>query len=1029
MKRYTPSAGVAANGSRETIMFIRSSALTAAIVIAILVIPAGAESFTQSSTLLTLDGNGWTAAADPDNTGREENWWQAPRSEAIPVRVPGIFQEALPGYHGVAWYWHDFTAPEAPYSNGRCLLRFHAVDYLADVWVNDTHVGEHEGGETPFTFDITETILPGQNNRVAVRVLNPKAEAIDGIVLSQTPHRNKGASGIVVGGSYNSGGITEPVELFWTPAVYIEDVFLRPDWKTGVVQVETTIRNSGDASVEGIFRFTISPALESQPVASILVSHDLPPGSSVINSELNVEDHRLWQLDDPYLYRLVTSVEPSSPSDTPVPQVHEYFTRFGFRDFRVEKGYFRLNGKRIFVKSSHTGNHCPVGAILPPDSAKDLLRKDLVYAKSCGFNMIRFIAGMAHPYQLDLCDEIGLMVYEENLAGWCMEDSPDMARRFDFSTREMVLRDRNHPSLTIFGLMNEMGNGPLVQHAIGTLGLVRSLDDTRLILLQSGRWDGQYSVGSVSNPGSTTWEHVWGVESPEYQGAAGNGPFGGYFTGAGDAHVYPGTPHTPDIEAGIRNLGSDSKPVFLSEYGIGSLMNAIRELRFYEQHGANPDWDDFKYFKQTEEKLTAAWDLLGMNDVYAFPEEMLRDSQRLHCRQRLLGFNLIRSNPKICGYNLTGLLDHGYTGEGLWTFWREFKPGIADALQDGFAPLRWCLFVSPMHGYTGRPIKVEVVLATEDVLMPGAYPVLMRILGPDGIVWERETEVVVPQPAAGEDGPLAVPVFTEDLTLSGPTGKYTLAVTMKHGGAPAGGRLDFYLSEPPRMEPPVTVAAIQIDPSIREFLTTRGVTVVPLENTPADTRQVILIGDMNDSNTDAAARAALLERVARGSAALFLKPEAFQKGDASTGWLPVKNKGGLTHFPDWLYHKECVAKKHALFSGLQPRGIMDWDYYGPVISNKFFENLDTPDDIAAAAFAVCHSSRPDGFAAGIMLGAYTFGAGKVVLNTFNILDNIDKHPAADKLLLNMIEYGSAIASTPAAPLPEDYAARLVEIGY
>src|SRR5690606_2910031 len=138
------------------------------------------------------------------------------------------------------------------------------------------------------------------------------------------------------------------------------------------------------------------------------------------------------------------------------------------------------------------------------------------------------------------------------------------------------------------------------------------------------------------------------------------------------AHVYPATPHTPAIEAGIRNLGADSKPVFLSEHGIGSLMNAIRELRYYEQHGPNPEWADLKHLQPTEEKRTADWKRFGMEGVYAFPEDMLRASQQLHCRQRLLGFNLIRSNPKICGFNLTGLLDHGYTGEGLWTFWREF---------------------------------------------------------------------------------------------------------------------------------------------------------------------------------------------------------------------------------------------------------------------------------------------------------------------------------------------------------------------
>jgi Glycosyl hydrolases family 2, sugar binding domain/Glycosyl hydrolases family 2, TIM barrel domain/Glycosyl hydrolases family 2 len=982
-----------------------------------------ARANTTGTTVLSLEGNDWVVAADPNNVGRNEAWWKQARPEAKPVRVPGIFQEALPGYHGVAWYWREFTPPQNPYPGGRCLLRFHAVDYLAEVWLNNVSVGGHEGGETPFVLDVTDAVKPGTPNRLAVRVLNPKAEPIDGIVLVETPHRNKVPAGITPGASYNSGGITEPVEVYWVPAVRLDDVYVRPDWKTGRVKVQATVMNTGKTAVRGQFQFTIASALGNEPVATLRLEREVPPGHKQVDAELMVAHRRLWQLDDPFLYRLTTRLTSGPNGD-----VHENFTRFGFRELRVEKGYFRLNGKRIFLKSSHTGNHCPIGAIVPPASAPDLLRKDLLYMKSCGFNTVRFIAGIAHPYQLDLCDEIGLMVYEEDLASWLLADSPKMAERFDADLREMVLRDRNHPSVVIFGLVNEMANGPLVRHAVASLGLLRSLDDSRLVLQQSGRWDRQFNIGSVCNPGNTQWECVWGAENPDYQGSARSGPFGGYIMGAGDAHVYPSVPHTPAIEAGIRNLGKDTKPVFLSEYGIGSLMNAIRELRHYEQSGANPEWDDFKYFKQTEEKLTADWKRFGMEGVYAFPEEMLRASQKLNVRQRLLGFNLIRSNPKICGYNLTGLLDHGYTGEGLWTFWREFKPGIMEALQDGWAPLRWCLFATPMHGYAGRPLKLEAVLANEDVLTPGSYPALLRVVGPNGIAWEAKRQVVIPKPPPGEDGPLAVPVFADDVTLSGPTGKYTFAATLEHGGAPAGGRLAFYLSEPPAPMA-ATVAVSMVDSSVQDWLKARGVNVTPLGPAPSARRQAILIGDWNETEVEPKTRRDVLERVARGGVAVFLNPRAFRKGRDPVGWLPLKNKGRLTVFSDWLYHKECVARKHPFFAGLQPPGIMDWDYYGPLISNRFFEGQDTPDDVAAAAFAVCHSSRPDGYAAGTMLAIYRFGAGEIILNTFNILNNVDEHPAADKLLLNLIRYATRNAGEPLAPLPADYKAKLDVIGY
>ena len=105
--------------------------------------------------------------------------------------------------------------------------------------------------------------------------------------------------------------------------------------------------------------------------------------------------------------------------------------------------------------------------------------------------------------------------------------------------------------------------------------------------------------------------------------------------------------------------------------------------------------------------------------------------------ERLLTFDLIRSNPKLCGYNLTGMLDHALTGEGVWSFWREWKPGVFDALSDGWAPLRWCLFAHPLHGYAGRPLTVEAVLANEDVLPAGEYPARFRVIGPEGVAWER----------------------------------------------------------------------------------------------------------------------------------------------------------------------------------------------------------------------------------------------------------------------------------------------------
>jgi len=89
-----------------------------------------------------------------------------------------------------------------------------------------------------------------------------------------------------------------------------------------------------------------------------------------------------------------------------------------------------------------------------------------------------------------LCDEIGLLAYQENYASWRMEPSPKLAERFNRSTLAMVKRDRNHPSVVIWGILNETPKGPVAAQGAATLPLVRALDDTRVVMLNSGDWDG-----------------------------------------------------------------------------------------------------------------------------------------------------------------------------------------------------------------------------------------------------------------------------------------------------------------------------------------------------------------------------------------------------------------------------------------------------------------------------------------------------------------------------------------------------------
>ena len=432
-----------------------------------------------SAMVMSLDGE-WLLATDSQNIGREQQWYAGAVSEAKPTKVPWIIQDAFPGYHGLAWYWRDFETPVNPHEQGRYLLRFWAVDYKADVWVNGVYVGEHEGSEYVFVLDVTDTIQPKGSNRIAVRVLNPTAEPIDGFVLRETPHRVK--EGIT-----NIGGILDSVELLVVPAVRVEDLFVRPDPKTGRIRIQANVRNALKKATKAHLVFTVAPATSGETLDVAEVEQELNPGDKLIDTNLQVKDPGLWDLNNPYLYRVMARVREVESNS-----FDEQSTRCGFRDFRFENGYFRLNGRRIFLRCSHTGNDCPIGFHVPHDP--DLIRRDLLNVKVMGFNAIRFISGVATPYQLDLCDEIGLMVYEESYAGWYLQDSPQMAERFNHSTIGMIKRDRNHPSIVIWGLLNENFGGEVLRHAVKSLALVRSLDETRMVTLNSGRHDNQLDI-------------------------------------------------------------------------------------------------------------------------------------------------------------------------------------------------------------------------------------------------------------------------------------------------------------------------------------------------------------------------------------------------------------------------------------------------------------------------------------------------------------------------------------------------------
>ena len=784
------------------------------------------------------------------------------------------------------------------------------------------------------------------------------------------------------------------------------------------------------------------------------VSRELPPGDTLVEAELQVKRPQLWDLNDPILYRVTARV---ASKDSPL--FDEGSTRCGFREFKFENGYFRLNGRRIFLRSSHTAAEAPIGHCLPRDPG--VLRSELVSCKAMGFNMVRFIGRAALRNQLDMADEIGLLIYEENPSAWMFHDSPKMAERFDRQVAATVRRDRNHPSIVVWGLLNETGEGPVFRQAVKALSLIRSLDETRVVMLGSGRFDcvpsflngldiwkpgegtqpnvlfnpkpyaiyqvplwppraiglnpgtkGEYSVARWTAPATgdytvsarfrgtgcytTTDVHIlhngkpayagfinvrgWG-DSCDYSGAmklaagetidfvvgwggsyspdaAGLVPwtdttevraviqsaggtkhdlaadfsitrnpngrwsygwlapapapdaatFAAYVKGEtlntpnigglsnpasgewenvlADLHTYPRSPHRAlEIER-LRTVSWNDQPLFLAEYGMGSGTHFPRMLRHYEALGEESNLGA-KSYEEMLARFMADWNRWKLGDTFASPEDFFDKCLAKMAGLRRLGINALRSNPWIVSYNLTGTHDTAEAySEGVITAFREHKPGTFDAMCDGFAPLRWCLFAEPVSVYRGDKVRFEAVLANEDVLKPGDYPALLQVLGPnDERIIERKINVKIAAKRGQVEPPFAIPAFSEEIPVDGPSGKYRFVARLLKGGPASGESIDFYVTDPRGL--PAVGAEVTLwgdDEDLANWLSAHNIRVRPFVSGIPSRREVILVSARPAGGGDARAWRELVERIARGSTVVFLSLDVFKKGTESA-WL------------------------------------------------------------------------------------------------------------------------------------------------
>ena len=337
---------------------------------------------------------------------------------------------ALPG--GVGWYRKSFEVAAA--DKGKLFyIDFDGVYMNAKVWINGQLLGQRPYGYSSFRFDLTPHLKFGARNVVAVRVDN-----------SDQPNSRW----------YSGCGIYRHVWLVKTEKIHVAH------WGTHVVaegnkvSVSVSIDNNTTSQQTVVVRNKIiSPA--GVQVASASKKLSLNPSAKSIRSlsQLKVSRPQIWSCETPYIYKVVTTIEQNEKV------VDTYETPTGFRTFKfdAEKG-FSLNGKSMKINGvcQHHDLGCLGAAV-----NEDALYRQLRILKEMGTNAVRCSHNPPAPELLAMCDTMGLIVMDESFDMWRRRKTKnDYARFFDqWAERDLtdlVLRDRNHPSILMWSIGNEV---------------------------------------------------------------------------------------------------------------------------------------------------------------------------------------------------------------------------------------------------------------------------------------------------------------------------------------------------------------------------------------------------------------------------------------------------------------------------------------------------------------------------------------------------------------------------------------------
>jgi beta-galactosidase/beta-glucuronidase len=398
----------------------------------------------------------------------------------------------VPGYlngwqYERAWFRTTFSLPALP-AGTRVKLRFGGVKFASQMWVNGVSVGGYLNGYEPFELDITQAAVQAGDNELVVGLTDwtgTFSQTVDFSNLGPYENPRDHATNALlapIGGYYNLYGIWQPVSVRCLPPVSISDVFVMPSVRSNRLAVSVNLRNEGGSDQSITLAGQVLDG--STPVLSF---PDLPltiAAGSQTNATLSIAwtNAILWSHLSPRLYTLHSSISNAAGGD-------QLDTRFGFRELWRSGGRFILNGTPVNLLATATW---------PPQFLASTSEVQKVFQDVKAGNAIAMRLH-TQPWDekwYDIADEQGLLIVEE-AAVWCDAYSyrlgdPRFWTNYSRHLAAAIKRDRNHPSIVIWSLENELlsvggftANSNSIAQLAALGGQVRAADPTRLITYES----------------------------------------------------------------------------------------------------------------------------------------------------------------------------------------------------------------------------------------------------------------------------------------------------------------------------------------------------------------------------------------------------------------------------------------------------------------------------------------------------------------------------------------------------------------